>query len=154
MALRWRDQRPFFSTKVSYIRTWKFGDKIGCPIIKERAIHYLIKLHCYWAIDIGILCAVYEGPTVGSKLRRWALDQYLWDSYNSDLRDQSVAFLSFTRSSPAFAADFIDAYLDLGKNPPQDRYEHGQCYLDIMSYMKPLANQAGNSFDIDREFPS
>lgn len=91
---------------------------------------------------------------MGSKLRRWALDQYLWDSYNSDLRDQSVAFLSFTRSSPAFAADFIDAYLDLGKNPPQDRYEHGQCYLDIMSYMKPLANQAGNSFDIDREFPS
>ena len=63
---------------------------------------------------------MYEGPTVGSKLRRWALDQYLWDSYSSDLREQKAVFVSFTRSSPAFEADFMDAYLDLGKNPPQD----------------------------------
>ena len=55
---------------------WSLGDRFGCPAFKDHVMVQLIKLHRERGIDPLRLRHIFELAKSGSKLRKWAIDQF------------------------------------------------------------------------------
>jgi hypothetical protein len=89
-----------------------------------------------------IKCA-YEETPVTSKLRQWAVDQFLWDTWAASTTDETdKTCISYAGESSDFGSDFLRAYLkaccwrgnDDVHGVPHNPHECSQDYLLLVTH--------------------
>ena len=125
---------------------WSLGDKFRCPAFKDHVMVQLIKLHRERGIDPLRLRHIFELAKSGSKLRKWAIDQfhakitYGYAGYEADKDEDDpndkARWKKYATNLKHFSQDFLVAYLDAGPgmNRVKKPWENGQQYMEVLSY--------------------
>ena len=128
------------------VRAWVLGDTYGCPAFKDHVMVQLIKLHRERGIDPLRFRLIFDSANSGSKLRKWAIDQfhakitYGYAGYDSHMdedrpNDKKIWKKNATELEQ-FSQDFLGACLDAGQgvNRMKKPWENGQQYMEVLSY--------------------
>lgn len=125
------------------LQACSLGDKLDCPIFLDLAMLELIKHHKTEFIRVEVILFIYEHFGLGSKLRRFAIDQFRWDLQNdcyeygehvaSFVSAARLTFVSAARSTEDFGPDFLEATLEAGSESatyPQGQREQ---YMEVLT---------------------
>ncbi|KAK3175082.1 hypothetical protein OEA41_002328 [Lepraria neglecta] len=86
-----------------YVKAWTLGEKLDCPVFQELAPSQLIEIYHYGLLELDALGLVYQGLSVGSSIRQWIVDQYVFEAYSNRFDDNADALASTTKDLPEFA---------------------------------------------------
>ena len=128
------------------VRAWVLGDTYGCPAFKDHVMVQLIKSHRERGIDPLRFRHIFKSANSGSKLRKWAIDQFhakmtygymgYDDQMNEDPATDKNLWKKYATELEHFSQDFLGAYLDAGQgvNRMKKPWENGQQYMEVLSY--------------------
>ena len=117
--------------------SWILGDKLRCQAFQDSAMIQLLTYHEKHAIEPSTVCEAYQGSTPGSKLRKWAIDQFLYDIKAAEYEDSAEEkqdWMSQVELIENFGQDFINASLGWGSVDVVDPYMNGQKYMEVSTY--------------------
>lgn len=112
-----------------WLEAWVLGDKIGNIAFRNCAMSKLVNDHEHYCIDSTIVATVYRKSALGSKLRKWALDQVLFDSSKGGLRVDADDWVSVVETEPEFVADVAKATILSTGGEVKDPRAHLDSYL-------------------------
>ena len=128
------------------VKAWFLGDKFRCPAFRDHVMVQLIKSHRERGIDPLRFRHISESANSGSKLRKWATDQFhakiaygytgYDDHMNEDPPNDKDLWKECATELKQFSQDFLGACLDAGQgiNRMRKPWENGQQYMEILSY--------------------
>ena len=119
------------------VASWMLGDKLGCQAFQDAAMTQLLAYHNKGdAIQISAVRAAYEGSPPGSKLRKWAVDQFLYEIKLEGYGEpgEKESWVSQVEAIENFGQDFLEASLDLGGSEMAEPYMNGQRYMEVSTY--------------------
>ena len=128
------------------VKAWFLGDKFRCPAFKDHVMVQLIKSHHERGIDPLRFRHIFETANSGSKLRKWAIDQfhakitYGYAGYDyhmdEDRPNDKNLWKKCATELEQFSQDFLGACLDAGQsvNRMKKPWENGQQYMEVLSY--------------------
>ena len=98
------------------VKAWILGDKLGCLEFQNRVMTNLLDSHSPWNIyhmvKPSTVRVAYEGSAPGSKLRKWAIDFFLYQtSCNKSARSplqQNNDWVSQTKDIEGFSQDYME----------------------------------------------
>ena len=123
----------------THVRAWTLGDKLGCPVFQDRAMLKLLHFHAgddAMIIEPQTLQLAYEGSAANSKLRTWALQQFLCEVQRNNLSKMAEEWASVTKTVVDFASDYVrdsasaELFEDKWWRPEEDR----QQFLELLTY--------------------
>lgn len=68
------------ATAATCVKAWALGDKLGCLAFRDFIMICLINIHRNIELCSSTICFAYQSSSVGSNLRKWAVDQFVQDS--------------------------------------------------------------------------
>ena len=115
----------------SLVPLWLLGDRLGCPWMQDDVMCDLIAYHEDCQIGEVTLKQIFEGSTRGSKLRRFTVDQCLFDvKVWCGTRDvDNWSYSRFVRDNEDFAQELGAATILHGSGRPKDPYYNKSPYL-------------------------
>ena len=119
-----------------HVQAWIFGDKVGVKAFQDQAMLRLIHYHVFNGITPDTLRAAFAGSKPGSKLRTWALEQFVFDSRYGTLDDGAETWVSYARVTEDFALAFLQAAVNRSNLPVLNPYDIGFRYLEVLPYKK------------------
>ena len=139
--------RNLEDTNNSLLKAWILGDKPGCHTFQDLVMTRLLACHSpklgQILIEPSDLRAAYEGSAPGSKLRKWALDFFLFvigknrDGTSSALQ-QNILWVAETKDIEDFSQDHMEASVQFSlQAKPENPYTNWQQYMVGSSYMQP-----------------
>ena len=101
---------------------WALGDRLGCPLMQDDAMCDLIYFCYNDHIDEDTLNKIYELSAPNSKIRRFAVDQCLFDVREGcPERDEfTCPYLQFAKDNEDFAQQLAEATILLSSEEPND----------------------------------
>ena len=116
-----------------FVHLWALGDRLGCQLIQDDAMCNLIESHVDSQIEEYTLKEIYDGSTLGSNLRRFAVDQCLHDVRNCcaprNGDGNSWSYIQFVKDNEDFAQELGEATILLGEGEPQNPGNDESPYL-------------------------
>ena len=101
------------------VESWIFGDKIRCPGFLNFAMSRLLQYHKDYWMNPNTLRLIYEKSIVGSKLRKFVLEQIRFNCLDEEWpRKGNEDWLSLIMEIPDFGPDFTRLYF----TNPADRH--------------------------------
>lgn len=99
-----------------WLGAWVLGDKIGSIAFRDCAMTKLV--YDYYDFRSETVAAVYHTSMSGSKLRKWAFDEFLFNSKEGGICDDA-GWLLLVEREHEFAADVAKSTIrgDGFKNP-------------------------------------
>lgn len=134
-----------FSSLVLVI-AWCLGEMFECPAFKDHVMVQLIKSHHETGINPLSFRRIFKRATASSKLRKWAVDQFLakitygYTGYdyrtNGDRDGDKARWKEYATDLEQFSQDFLGACLDAshGANRVKKPWENGQEYMEVLNY--------------------
>lgn len=128
------------------VKAWFLGDKFQCAAFRDHVMVQLIKSHRERGIDPLKFRHIFEYETSGSKLRKWAIDQFhskfiygytgYDDRMDGDHPNDKALWKEYATDLKQFSQDFLGAFLDAGPgvNRVKKPWENGQQYMEVLSY--------------------
>ena len=128
------------------VKAWCLGDRLEYPAFKDHVMVQLIKLHHERGIDPQVFRHIFKFAKSGSKLRKWAIDQfhakitYGYTGYDhrmkGDRPSDKALWKKYATDLKHFSQDFLGAFLDAGQgvNRVKKPWENGQEYMEVLSY--------------------
>ncbi|KAL2045017.1 hypothetical protein N7G274_002792 [Stereocaulon virgatum] len=117
-----------------YIRAWTLGDKLRCPAFQDCAMLHLLHLHMRVYVEPKTVQLAYEGSMAGSRLRKWALQEFSSGITCGKYVDTAEEWACVAKNTVDFGYDYVQAsaasFAALGFNP----FEAGQQYLEVLVY--------------------
>ena len=126
------------------VKAWILGDKLDCHIFQDIVMMELLACHSPKVerplIETSTLRAAYEGSAPGSKLRKWALNFFLFEIGKD--RDgtfpalqRNILWVSETKGIEDFSQDYMEASVEfLLQGKPDNPYTKGQQYMEVLSF--------------------
>ena len=110
---------------------WTLGDRLGCPLMQDDVMCKLIKYNEAFHIEADTLEKVYELSAPESRIRRFVIDQCLFDIRHicPKLPDVECAYLQFLSRNEDFAKQLGEATIHLGNERPKDPSRDPNPYL-------------------------
>ena len=111
---------------------WVLGDKLGCLAFSDKALLELFEFHQGIPIKAASILFAYEKSVAGSKLRKWALDEFLYFT-RFDCREvlNYSAFKTLTEMDD-WGRDLTQALLVLGSDKPLRPYDNPDPYMQVL----------------------
>jgi hypothetical protein len=107
-ALSRSDSRVCREFPETHIRAWALGDKLGCSKLQDTAMIQINRFHENTATCAKEMHMIYEITAPGSRLRKFAIDEFRWDSDNFSLCEREVEDDFFDMG--AFTPEIKDDY--------------------------------------------
>ena len=128
------------------VKAWILADKLGCRVFQDVVMMELLACHSpkmeTSLIETSTLRAAYEGSAPGSKLRKWALDFFLFqirqtgDEISSALQ-RNILWASEAKIIEDFSQDYMEASVEFSlQGNPANPYTKGQQYMEVLSFMR------------------
>ena len=126
------------------VKAWILGDKLDCHIFQDVVMMQLLACHSPKVerplIGTSTLRTAYEGSAPGSKLRKWALNFFLFEIGKT--RDgtflslqRNILWVSETKDIEDFSQDYMEASVEFSlQGNPTNPYTNGQQYMKILSF--------------------
>ena len=113
------------------VLTWILGDRLGCLLMQDDVMCKLIKDNEKFHIEADTLQKVYELSTPESKIRRFVIDQCLFDIRHvcPKLTVVECAYLQFLDRNEDFAKQLGEATIHLANEKPKDPSHDPTPYL-------------------------
>ena len=112
------------------IDQWTLGDRLGCALMQDDAMCKLIKYYVDYHPVLDTLERVYEVSTPESKLRRFVIDQCLYDIRHSCPKmEVECTYLQFLKQNEDFAKQLGEATILLANEEPKDPSRDQNPYL-------------------------
>jgi hypothetical protein len=110
------------------VDSWILGDKLGCQGLQDAAMKQLLKYHEERAIEPSTVRGAYEGSPSVSKLRVWAMDQFLYDIKATKYENPEKVKLRTSEVDliEGFGQVFFRLSLGRASAKAQDPYMNGQ----------------------------
>ena len=103
-------------TSNELVKAWILGDKLGCPIFQNTIMMGLLE---YYSPGKGnrmveLMRVAYEGSAPGSKLRKWAVNLFIFETRkNQDgtlsTMEQNLSWIRETKDIEDFSQDYMEA---------------------------------------------
>lgn len=126
------------------VKAWILGDKLGCPIFQDNVMVELLACHSPKVerplIETSTLRTAYEGSAPGSKLRKWALNIFLFEMKTTRdgefaVLQRNLLWVSETKSIEDFSQDYMEASVEFSlQGKPTNPYTNGQQYMEVLSF--------------------
>ncbi|KAK0515384.1 hypothetical protein JMJ35_002763 [Cladonia borealis] len=126
------------------VKAWILGDKLGCQIFKDVVMMDLLACHSPKVerplIETSTLRTAYEGSAPGSKLRKWALNFFVFEigqtrSGNFSALQRNILWVSETKDIEDFSQDYMEASVEFSlQGNPTNPYTNGQQYMEVLSF--------------------
>ena len=113
-----KNWEPIKDDPIVFVKAWVLGDKLDCHAFSDDMMCRLIRKHAKQFLLSETAMIIYQTSMPGSKLRKWALDQFLYDSYmgySEEKEAQQCAALAETEEE--FSAD-VAKFFELHGNEP------------------------------------
>lgn len=142
------------------VKAWILGHKLGGLIFQDVVMVELLACHSLireakgdeLLIEPSTLRAAYEGSAPGSKLRKWALDFFLFEIGNnrggtSSALQRNILWVSETKGIDDFSQDYMEASVEfLRQGEPANPCTNWQRYMYVLCFTPLSVN--GNLFSI------
>ena len=112
-----------------WLEAWVLGDKIGNTQFRDCAMTKLAKDHVHYSISSSTVVFAYRKSVSGSKLRKWALAQFLFDSRSAYLHVHAENWVSVVETETEFVADAAKAAISFTGEKIEDPSAHLGSYL-------------------------
>ena len=126
------------------VTAWILGDKLGCQIFQDVVMMELLACHSPNVerplIETSTLRAAYEGSAPGSKLRKWALNFFLFEIRKTrdgtfSALQRNILWVSETKYIEDFSQDYMEASVEFSlQGNPTNPYTNGQQYMEVLSF--------------------
>ena len=127
------------------VEAWTLGHEFLCPAFKDHLMVQLIKSHRERGIKPQTLRRIFEVSGSGSKLRKWAIDQFHakitygytgYDDQKEDDPSDKDTWKKYAKDMKAFSQDFLGTSLDAGQgvNRVKKPWKNGQQYMEVLIY--------------------
>ena len=114
------------------VQAWLLGDKLECPIFKDRAMLHLIKTASLLEIAPNDVRAAFEKSVSGSKLRKLFLDLIRYDTCHNALWGDADGWMTFARDCVDFGDDIMRATLENGDKTAKYPSEQKALSLEVL----------------------
>ena len=128
------------------VKAWILGDKLGCHVFQDVVMMELLACHspevAIPLIETSTLRAAYEGSAPGSKLRKWALDFFLFQirqtrGGNFSALQRNILWASETKTIEDFSQDYMEASVEFSlQGNPANPHTNGQQYMEVLSFTR------------------
>ena len=127
-------------------KAWIIGDKIGCPVFQNITMIGLLGCRspnrADSLVEPSTLRVAYGGSTPGSKLRRWALDFFIFETRkNQDggvsTVQRNLGWISETKDIEDLSQDYMEARVGCSLEG-----EPANPFLNSIQYMESLDSTA------------
>ena len=119
-----------------FVKAWMLGDKLGCAIFQDIVMMELLACHSPKVekpkIETSTLRAAYEGSAPRSKLRKWALNFFLFEIAKArdgtfSALQRNIHWASETKGIEDFSQDYMEASVEFSLlGNPTNPYTNGQ----------------------------
>ncbi len=109
------------------VHLWALGDRLGCPLMQDDAMCNLIEYDCH--LGEVTLKHIYELSAPESKIRRFAIDQFLLHARQGCPHENRCSYLQLAKDNEDFAQQLTEAIILLGSEEPNDPYFDESPYL-------------------------
>lgn len=110
-----------------WLEAWILGDKLGNIAFRDCAMTILVKKHEEMFIRSTTVATAYRKSVLRSKLRKWALEQLLFDSTRGWLHPELNQWIPVVETEHEVAADIAKAVIGLARD---DNFEDPSAHLD------------------------
>ena len=95
---------------------WVLREKLGFQAFQDSAMIQLLAFHRQRAVKPSTERAAYQGSTAESKLRKWAVEQFLGDIKAEEYEDSKgkESWIRQVELIENFGQDFVTAFLGIG----------------------------------------
>ena len=128
------------------VKAWILGDKLGCRVFQDVVMMELLACHSPEVeiplIETSTLRAAYEGSAPGSKLRKWALDFFLFKIRQTregafSALQRNILWVSETKNIEDFSQDYMEASVEFSvQGNPANPHSNGQQYMEVLSFTR------------------
>lgn len=112
-----------------WLEAWVLGDKLGNIAFRDCAMTKLVKEHKHYCLTAETVATAYRKSVSGSKLRKWALDQFLFDSRSAYLHVHAQYWVSVVETETEFVADAAKAAISFTGEEIEDPSARLDSYL-------------------------
>ena len=116
-----------------WLEAWVLGDKIGNTVFRDCAMTKLVSDHSGLQIDPKTVAFAYRKSVRGSRLRKWALDEFLLDWSQELLYECAEDWVSVMETDSEFAADVAKSTISAAGNGFEDPRDYLDAYLEVFS---------------------
>lgn len=116
-----------------YLKACILGDKLGCLIFLDLAMLELIQSHEFHQLTAETMRLVFTHFSAGSKIRRFAIDQFRWDLRNSWYDKNVAEFVSTAKITEDFALDFLKACIEAHGSNAADPCQQRRQYMEVLT---------------------
>ena len=124
------------------VEAWILGDKLGCHIFQNVVMIELLKSHSpdrkARLLEPSTLRAAYEGSAPGSKLRKWALDSFLFETRDTKYGSAStlqrnISWVSEIKDIEDFSQEYMEACVGCSlESGPANPWLDSTQYMEIL----------------------
>ena len=97
-----KNWEPIKDDPIVFVKAWVLGDKLDCHAFSDDMMCRLIRKHAQQFLLPETAMIIYQESMPGSKLRKWPVDQFLYDShmwYSEEEEAQQWAALADTEDA-------------------------------------------------------
>ena len=129
------------------VKAWILGDKLGCPIFQNTIMMALLECRDPKRedrlVEPSALRAAYEGSTTGSKLRKWALDFFLFETRkiqdgSLSAAQRNLSWISETKDIEDLSQDYMEARVGCSQEgAPANPFLNATQYMESLDSTAP-----------------
>lgn len=119
---------PIFQTLV---QAWILGDKLECPIFKDRAMLGLMRTVLLTDINTDDVRTAFENSVSGSKLRKFFLDLVRYDAGDT-LGDDTEDWMFLAKDCVEFGDDLMRATFEKSGKTEKHPCDQKALYLEVL----------------------
>ena len=116
-----------------YLQSCILGDKLGCSVFQDLATLELIDRHNKNLVCAEAIRVLYEQSGLESKLRRLAIDMFLFDLQNGHLPKDTASLGSAAISAEDFALDCLKTCVEDEFYETILPYQHKGLYMEVLT---------------------
>lgn len=127
------------SNSEPYVKAWILGNKLKCPSFRDHAMLQI--LHCYMRGDYPeqpisplSLRLAYSQTQSESKLRQWALDQFMFNSSKGIMSARIEEWAPVLEEVQGLEKEMTCALMKHGNQGIQNPYKQGKKYMEVLKH--------------------
>ena len=127
------------------VKAWILGDKLGCLEFQNRVMTKLLDSHSPYnmanMVKPSTVRVAYERSAPGSKLRKWAIDFFLYETSSNksahSLLQKNIDWVSQTKGIEGFSQDYMETCVrcSLEGGPANPWFARNQ-YMEVLSFTR------------------
>lgn len=114
-------------------QAWMLGKKLECPAFSDKALLEMIEYHGKDRVYFkpSIIQLAYKNSPTGSKLRKWALDEFVWAAHIDVCHNFEDSDTNDLMELDGWGVDLMRALIRLGSDCPKAPRAQPDSYMEV-----------------------